>query len=159
MGNRASCKSIIREEVLMIKCVGCFRLKREEIERPGKRKVFYNCPLYFPYLTTIGGLVHPGKRLVEAVRDCPELTDLNCIIGGCLDLNLTSYGADKIVFICMDHHRAWGKWLDAHPGKREYFSPRGRPINIRFVEVFREFIEDMRKAHDKGDEDGRVSKG
>lgn len=140
---------------MTIKCVGCWDLLREELNLLGgvgsprgtKHLVVYNCPCYFPYACALSGLFRPTSQIVEAVKDCTEKLDLNCIIRGCLDLNLTTFGKDKIVFICKEHEHAWWKWLDDHPGRdRSYFAPRGRGIQARWVEVFREFIEDMRSG-------------
>lgn len=53
--------------------------------------------------------------------------------------NYTQY-AGKPVFICSKHDKSWSKWLDNHPGKREYMSPGQRVIKARWIEVFREFV-------------------
>ncbi len=127
-----------------VKCISCSELRREELRFKGKPMVVYNCARYFPYACALSGLFRPASRIVEAVKDCPELVDLNCVVAGCLNLDLTTYGKDKMVFICKDHDRAWGKWLDEHPKKRDYIAPLGSTRRSNWVEVFREFVESQR---------------
>ena len=126
---------------MLIKCIGCYELLREELELKGKPMVVYNCPRFFPYWCVIRGLLRPGKGIIEAVNDCPENPHDHCIL--CSKTELVRMG-DRIVPICLDHFQAWGEWLDQHPEKRSRFSPRGRLITANWIEVFREFIEDMR---------------
>ena len=127
---------------MAIKCVGCYELLRKEVELFGKPRVVYDCPRYFPYATFIGGLLRPGKGITEAVKDCPERLDEHCIL--CARTAVTSYG-QQIVSICKEHDQAWAKWLDDHPERRHYLSgPYGRARLANWIEVFREFIEDMR---------------
>jgi len=57
---------------------------------------------------------------------------------------LKEYGYEPLVYICREHDKAWGTWLDKHPGKRDHIAPRGRSVRANWIEVFREFIEDMR---------------
>lgn len=128
----------------MIKCIGCLKLVREEMTRANLgREVYYNCPDIFPYMTSIGGLLHPGKGLEEAVRkDCSEQIGEHCIL---CDKPGKPYGRE-IVFMCQDHDRAWGKWLDEHPDRRAYLSPGGHRVKqANWIEVFREFIEEARE--------------
>jgi len=125
----------------MIKCIGCLDLHREELELEGKPLVVYNCPRYFPYSTVISGLLWPGKGIVEAVRECPDDPLSHCAV--CSNTKITHYGQD-IVSICKEHDAAWGKWLYEHPERSAYLAPYGRTRKGNWVEVFREFIEDMR---------------
>lgn len=126
----------------MIKCVGCYDLLREEIEFKDRPLVVYNCPRFFPYATAISGLIRPGKGIVEAARDCPERLDEHCVL--CANTDGVTYGI-PYVFICKEHSRAWGNWLDQHPERRAYLAPKGRARQANWIEVFREFIEDMRQ--------------
>ena len=126
----------------MIKCIGCSELLREEIDFDDKHLVVYNCPRFFPYACALSGLIRPGSGITEAVKDCPEQLGAHCIL--CTKTELVSYGLQD-VFICKDHDRAWGKWLEDHPERRSHLAPRGRSVKANWVEVFREFIEDARK--------------
>lgn len=128
---------------MFIKCIGCYDLLREELHLKGKPMVVYNCPRFFPYACALSGLVRPGKGIIEAVKLCPEIPDAHCIL--CLKTDVTHYGHD-IVPICRDHDRAWGKWLNEHPERSAYLSPKGRLKQSNWVEVFREFIEEMRPS-------------
>jgi len=125
-----------------IKCIGCLELKRTELNLVSGKVVVYKCHRYFPYMCALSGLLRPGKGIVEAVKDCPERLDEHCIL--CSSTILTTFGLPPLVFICPEHDKAWGKWLDDHPGKHEYFAPGHRVKKDRWIEVFREFIEDMR---------------
>jgi len=126
----------------LIKCIGCIDLLREEVELNGKPLVVYNCPRFFPYATFISGLIRPGKGIIEAVEDCPKRIDEHCIL--CTKTTLTTFGK-RIVYICIEHSKAWSKWLDEHPERRAYFVPKDRVRGANWIEVFREFIEDMRQ--------------
>jgi len=126
-----------------IKCIGCYDLLREEVLVGGMPLVVYICPRFFPYNTTIEGLIRPGKGIIEAVKLCTESIEGHCII--CSKPALISYREPKIVFICLEHGRAWGKWLGEHPERRAHLAPRGRSVKANWIEVFREFVEDMRK--------------
>lgn len=125
----------------MIKCIGCIDLLREELDIGGKHLVVYNCPRFFPYACALSGLIRPGSGITEAVKDCPEQLGAHCIL--CTNTDLVFYGLQD-VFICKEHDRAWGKWLSEHPLRREHIAPRGRARQANWIEVFREFIEDMR---------------
>jgi len=134
--------AIKREEPSMnIKCIGCYELRREVMEMRDKTLVVYNCPR-FPYATVINGLLQPGKGIVEAVKDCPEDPLSHCAV--CSNTEIIHCGED-IVSICPEHYKAWGKWLDEHPERRAHLAPRGRSVKANWVEVFREFVEDMRR--------------
>lgn len=126
-----------------VKCVGCYDLVREEIIVSGKPLVVYNCPKYFPYRCALSGLLRPGLGVSVAVDDCPQRIDEHCIL--CHKPPVTSYGDPQRVYACKEHDAAWGKWLDEHPERRAYMAPRHRAIKSRWIEVFREFIEDMRR--------------
>ena len=136
-----------------IKCIGCFNLTREVVaisgmglkvyRTDGNTLVLYYCSEgRFPYQTVVSGLIRPGMGISKAAIDCPEDPLSHCIL--CSETNISHYGQD-IVSICREHDRAWGKWLDEHPEKREHIAPRGRSVKANWVEVFREFIEDMRQ--------------
>jgi len=125
-----------------IKCIGCYDLLREELELEGRPLVVYNCPRFFPYACALSGLLRPGSGIIEAVRDCNEDPLSHCVL--CSNTKITHYGQD-IVSICKEHDAAWGKWLDEHPERRAHLAPRGRSVKANWVEVFREFIEDMRR--------------
>jgi len=123
-----------------IKCIGCYELRREVMEVEGKNLVVYDCHRY-PYACVISGLLRPGKGLLGAVSDCPEDPLSHCVI--CPETKFTHY-SEGMVSVCEEHGRAWGNWLNDHLGRREYMAPRHRAIKARWIEVFREFIEDMR---------------
>lgn len=125
-----------------IKCVGCYELLREEIDVGDKHLVVYNCPRYFPYLCALSGLLRPGSGIVEAIKDCPEHLGDHCIL--CSKTDFVLYGS-KVIFICKEHDKAWSKWLKEHPERRAHLAPKGRVRHAHWIEVFREFIEDMRR--------------
>jgi len=124
------------------KCIGCYDLLREEVELGGRYLIVYNCP-HFPYACALSGLLRPGSGIIEAMNDCPERIEDHCIL--CPKTDLISLGEPPIVFICTEHYHAWSKWLDEHPERQAYLSPKGRARKANWIEVFREFIEDMRK--------------
>jgi len=130
----------------LIKCIGCYELLREELVLGGKELVVYNCPRFFPYSCHLSGLLKPAKGILRAAEECPEQPLGHCIL--CPSTELLHYGED-IVSICKYHDRRWGDWLNNHPWKREYMAPRHRAIKARWIEVFREFIEDIRAAEVK----------
>ena len=125
-----------------IKCIGCYELKRLEMNlSEGGKLIAYNCPR-FPYACALSGLLRPGVGILEAARLCPGNPLGHCAV--CSETKITHYGQD-IISICMEHGVAWGKWLDEHPERRAYLAPRGRSVKANWIEVFREFVEDMRK--------------
>jgi len=130
-----------------IKCIGCFDLLREEIVRKGVKLVVYTCPRYFPYACALSGLLQPGSGIVEAVKDCPEHPEGHCIL--CSKTEVTHYG-DLPIATCEKHFEAWSKWLNEHPELEKFLHPRGRVITANWIEVFREFIEDMRAKGSPG---------
>lgn len=140
-----------------IKCIGCYDLLREEMtvsdmafkryRKQGNTLVVYNCPRFFPYAAAISGLLRPGSGIVEAVKDCPQRIDEHCIL--CPKPPVTTYGEPPIVHTCKEHYAAWGNWLEEHPERRAYLAPKGRMRHANWVEVFREFIEDMRVKAEK----------
>ncbi|GAI50516.1 unnamed protein product [marine sediment metagenome] len=92
--------------MVRLKCIGCYELRREKMELEGKQMVVYNCPRFFPYATTIGGLLRPGTGIIEAANDCPDDPLSHCAV--CSDTKITHYGQD-IVSICKKHDAAWAK--------------------------------------------------
>lgn len=124
------------------KCVGCLDLERLELEAPGGKLVVYNCSRKFPYACAISGLLRPGKGIVKAVEKCPRVLDCKCIL--CSKRPVTYYGDPPVAFACKEHDWAWQEWLEAHPERRAYLAPKQRVIRANWIEVFREFIEDMR---------------
>jgi len=124
-----------------IKCIGCYELRKEVVDFVHGTVVVYNCSR-FPYAATIGGLLRPGKGIIEAVRLCPGNPLGHCAV--CSNTKIMHYGQD-IVSICKEHDHAWEKWLDEHPERHAYLEPLGRSRKSNWIEVFREFIEDMRK--------------
>lgn len=124
-----------------IKCIGCYDLRREEMVLSGKDLIVYTCPR-LPYDCVIGGLLRPGLGTLKAVTDCPQRIDEHCIL--CPKPHVSTYGLPPMVYICEEHGEAWGKWLEEHPERRAYLTPKGRNKKANWVEVFREFIEDMR---------------
>lgn len=125
-----------------IKCIGCYDLLREELIVGGQPLVVYNCPRFFPYACALSGLLRPGLGVQRAVEDCPEDPERHCIL--CRKSEVTHYGNLPLV-TCNKHYKAWSKWLDEHPERREHIRPRNRIIKANWIEVFREFIEDMRR--------------
>lgn len=136
----------------VVKCIGCGELKRDvqplDKVNPKFPLVIYGCDR-FPYWCALSGLLKPSKGIEKAAADCPvDITKACCICG--TEKGLKSYGDDKFVFTCIRHYGAWSAWLDAHPEKMAYFSPRRRIIGARWIEVFREWV-----AYEKKDiEDG-----
>ena len=88
------------------------------------------------YFKTLSGIL-------KAVEGCPEDPLGHCVL--CSNTKILHYGGQDIVSICVDHDKAWGKWLDEHPQWRAHLAPRGRSVKANWVELFREFIEDMRQ--------------
>jgi hypothetical protein len=126
-----------------LKCIGCNQLKREEGEWLGKHMVIYSCPK-LPYATTIGGLIRPGKGIIEAAARCPVDISEHCIICGTGRSRLRAYGKE-LLYICAKCGESWSTWLSVeHPDRRQYLCPRNRLIHSRWIEVFREFIESTR---------------
>lgn len=125
----------------MIKCVGCYELRREELTVEGRPLVVYNCPRFFPHECALSGLLRPDKYITEAVEACPMSLGHHCIL--CPKTYVTSYGT-----ACEEHDRAWWKWLTEHPERRAYLAPLDRLRKANWLEVFREFIEDMRKKQE-----------
>ncbi|MBA7712434.1 hypothetical protein ES703_121408 [subsurface metagenome] len=125
-----------------IKCIGCYDLLREELTLEGKPLVVYNCPRFFPYACAMSGLLRPSTGILKAANRCPDDPLSHCAV--CSNTKITHYGQD-IVSICKEHDAAWSKWLDMHLDRRAYLRPRSRVIKANWVEVFREFIEGMRR--------------
>ena len=127
---------------MTIKCIGCFELFREERDFDNKHLVTYICPRYFPYACALSGLLLPSTGILKAANMCPEDPLSHCAV--CSNTEITHYGQD-IVSICKEHNAAWSKWLDEHPERHAHLAPRGRSVKANWVEVFREFVEDMRR--------------
>ena len=125
-----------------IKCIGCFDLLREELILEGRPLVVYNCPRFFPYACALSGLIRPSTCILKAAEMCPDDPLSHCAV--CSDTKITHYGQD-IVSICREHGAAWSKWLHEHPEMRPRMAPRGRSVKANWIEVFREFVEDMRR--------------
>ena len=123
-----------------IKCIGCYDLLREEMTVEGRPLIVYKCSR-FPYACALSGLLRPGSAIVKMVEDCPEDPLKYCAI--CGKPGTVGYGQD-IVATCQEHYDAWSKWLDEHPERRAHLSPQGRAKKANWIEVFREFVEDMR---------------
>lgn len=123
-----------------IKCIGCYDLHRRVLKFDGRRLIVYKCSR-FHYACAMSGLLRPGSGIVKAVEDCPEKPLSHCIL--CSSTKIYHYGQD-IVSLCKEHDADWGKWLYKHPERRKHLAPRGRSIKANWVEVFREFVEDMR---------------
>jgi hypothetical protein len=130
----------------MLKCICCRNLRREVIPVKGRSLVVYNCPPHFPYQAVLRGLLHPGKGIEEAADGCSDFDQKHCIVCGS-DSGFVRYGIQ--VCICGKCDKAWGKWLDEHPGKREYIAPHGRARRDSWIEVFREFIEGARVDYER----------
>lgn len=154
------CWSMERGKMATIKCVGCYDLLREEyrlkldgkdIKRRAEVLVAYICPRFFDHPFALSSLLRPVKGVLEAVEMCPDRVGEHCIL--CEKKGVQVYGVE-CVFTCDKHHRAWGKWLNEHPGKRESIRPGRRLRKDRWIEGFREFIEDMRKAKKERENDG-----
>jgi len=62
---------------------------------------------------------------------------------------LKHYGYEPLVYICGEHDKAWSAWLDEPDEygnvRTEYLAPQGRVRRGNWIELFREFIEDMRR--------------
>ena len=125
-----------------IKCIGCYDLLKEELEVGGKPLVVYNCRRFFPYACALSGLLRPSSGIMEAVKDCTNDPLSHCAV--CSNTKITHYGQD-LVSICHEHDAAWGKWLDEHLERRAYLAPKGRLRKANWIEVFREFAEDIRR--------------
>jgi len=127
---------------MVVKCVGCSSLVREEVEVSKILLVTYNCRL-FPYAAVISGLIRPGLGITKAAAGCPVIIENNCAV--CCGKPDVKYG-QGIAYTCKEHDKAWSKWLDEHPERRAHLAPKGRGRQANWIEVFREFIEDMRQA-------------
>jgi len=137
------------------KCIGCYQLRREVIDISAMslkgyrtdtgKLVVYDClDGRFPYRAVISGLLKPSVKVNIAAHNCPKTIEGHCII--CEETErLKHYGYEPLVYICSKHDKAWGTWLDEHPGKRDHIAPRGRSIRANWIEIFREFVEDIRR--------------
>lgn len=126
-----------------IKCIGCLKLHREEIELHGKPLIVYRCDR-FPYAAVISGLLRPGKGIQKAAKDCHEDPLSHCVL--CSKPPAGKYGAPGIAATCSEHHEAWGKWIDEHPDFHSRVAPRGRAVKANWIDAFREFIEEARSC-------------
>jgi hypothetical protein len=127
-----------------LKCIGCNQLRREKRPLWGSNEVniVYTCPL-FPYVPSISGLIRPASGITRAAEKCPEDPTKSCIICG-TGKHLTTYGID-VLRTCVTHYKAWSKWLDERPEKREVMRPLGRVRDAGWIDVFREFVEESRQ--------------
>lgn len=135
-----------------IKCTACPELRREKIAFSGKSLMTFRCPLY-PYATTIGGLVRPGKGVREAVEKCRRNPRQSCTIcrsGSKLHRLGGIFDDDCVAVLCGNHYHAWSEWLDSHPEHRQRLAPKGRVVHANWVDVFREFVEEMRPQRQEG---------
>ncbi len=135
-----------------IKCIGCYELSREEMEVSDKNLVVYICRRFFPYYCHLSGLLRPARGLLKAVEMCPEQPLSRCVL--CQQMtDLIFYGKsiESIASMCSEHNSAWSKWLNEHPERSSHLAPKGRSIRANWVEVFREFIEDMRPRRPHGE--------
>jgi len=127
---------------MVIKCIGCYDLLRVERLVEGQPLVGYSCRLLPPNAYALSGLLRPGLGVLRAVEACPKDPLSHCVV--CRITKVVHYG-QNIVSICEDHGDAWGKWLDEHPERRAHLAPQGRSVKANWVEVFREFVEDIRR--------------
>jgi hypothetical protein len=129
-----------------IKCVGCRKLVRESQPvgnvNPKFPLVVYSCDR-FPYWCVLSGLLKPSKGIQEAAAGCPVDIPKHCLI--CGKKTVLCFGNDQFAWACHVHYDAWSAWLDNHPEKAEYFSPRGRTIGARWIEVFLEWAAEAKK--------------
>ncbi len=133
----------------VIKCIGCFKLRRGETtagEKPRLRLITYDC-FRFPHACALRGLIRPTKDITRTAEDCPQRIAVHCIL--CNERPVTTYGDPPLAYACKAHDEAWGKWLEDHPKRRDSLAPKGRMNSMSWVEVFREFIEDMRDNENK----------
>jgi hypothetical protein len=132
----------------VLKCIGCYELCRKETremtpgEVPRPLLITYDC-VRFPYACALAGLLRPTKGITLVAENCPRRIDEHCIL--CSEKPVTTYGDPALVYVCKVHDEAWKKWLENHPERRDSLAPKGRLNRTSWVEVFREFIEDMRK--------------
>jgi hypothetical protein len=133
----------------MIKCVGCYGLVRKVVHLRDNDLVVYRCPGFFPFDCALSGLLRPVKDIIQAAKNCPKRSGEQCIL--CEEKGTQIFGVE-CVFMCNKDDRAWSKWLTEHPGKREYICPGKRIKTDRWIEVFREFIEDIRVSRQKAKE-------
>ena len=135
-----------------LKCIGCFQLRRIQQGMTSRRGtgsvlVAYDCIQgRYPYRVTIGGLLRPTNTIIDLVKECPEDPLRHCVV--CAKTKIIHYGED-IVSICSEHDKAWGEWLEQHPERQSYMHPKGRNRHANWVEVFREFVEDVRRQRDR----------
>ena len=123
-----------------IKCLGCLELRRDAVN---EKLTVYHCNARggFPAVA-IRSLLRPGKSLLKAVAGCPKDPLGHCVL--CPKPPAIHMGQD-ILSICQEHYNAWSAWLDAHPDRRAHLAPKGRARKANWVEVFREFVEDIRR--------------
>lgn len=126
-----------------LKCIGCGLLKREIVTYHGNQLVAYNCIGLHPYAVAISGLLRPSAAITRAAEKCHVDPTKHCIICG-TGRGLTTYGIE-VLRTCVKHYKAWSKWLDEHPDKEAAMRPLGRIRDAAWIDVFREFVEDMRQ--------------
>jgi hypothetical protein len=121
-----------------LKCISCRELERQKMGDV----VVYFCKK-FPYPCPLEGLLKPGEAVSKAAMACQEDPLASCVI--CHSEEIIKYGGD-IVAICPKHDGAWAEWLKSHPSRYEHMSRNGKAVKEAWVEVFREFVEDMKNA-------------
>lgn len=138
----------------MIKCLSCRQLIREAQPldaNPQFPLVIFGCER-FPYWCALSGLLRPSKGIERAAAECPVDTHDSCVVCGTKKA-LIVYGEHNLTVICPIHDHAWDKWLNNHPGKREYIHPTDRLNKSRWYEVFREYVsEEQAKLSSGGQE-------
>ena len=127
---------------MKIKCIGCYELLRDDMVTSQGVQVVYNCPEFFPYSTGVGGLIRPGKGLIRAVEKCPKVLGKTCLF--CGGATASFYGFEMLA-TCQKHHEEWSRWLDEHSERLAYLSPLGRVRQDHWIQIYREFIEDVRR--------------
>lgn len=128
-----------------VKCIGCDQLVREvNRDHPKFAPVLYTCEK-FSYSCALSGLLKPSKGIEKAAADCPVDISKGCVVCG-TGQDLTYYGEEPVAYICRTHEIAWAQWLSV-PGKNrhEYIRPRRRLIGSRWIELFREFVQEAKK--------------
>jgi len=130
----------VERRMMTIKCIGCYELLRDEMVTSQGTQVVYNCPEFFPYWTAVSGLIRPRKGITRAVDKCPKVLGKTCLFCG---EPTESWLGFEMLATCLKHYEEWSRWLDEHPDRRSYLAPLRRVRQDHWIEVFREFVEDM----------------
>lgn len=128
-----------------VQCIACVDLKREVKKVEGTDLVVYHCGWgKFPYMCALSGLEKPSEGIARAADGCELFDRQRCVVcGGKEGLTMTGKGR---INICRVHDRAWGKWLDSHPEKRDYLSGKTRLIFSGWLAVFLEFAAEQKAS-------------